>query len=488
MNQPPSPSNNNSGTTNNVPGLGNNGMGGQKQQQSIDMIKQYYQQLTSNLRVLTTQLNDPALTPPHRQQLQAQHERLSQNLVDFTDKVLKPLMANMSSSSVAWNPAISSTNTGSTNPGIGGTYSVLNVRPSTSTLPNASSSSSLSTLSNSAMTMMMPRPPSSAYPSTQNSPSKRPSRVPVGNLPPSQRSGTQTPHLLPAFQQRLAQLTSVTQQNMRRAFPSMTKLRMQGFEEGGVTLLRPSAMDLPATPDSEEEEEDDGGEDGEEEEEEDEGGEEEEETDDEGDAPSPDNAIGSRDKRTRSRRRRTSTAPHLHNKAPTSSMSSYEYHEDLARYMRTFRRSAANDLDDQESVAAEYGRLERQVQRVCDVACRLAEHRLDDVVTPRDLLFALRFCKRNVQDLTMVAITKGLSLGLRGGSLLLDDRHRPAFVRKPSSAHNHVHLQRLALIRRHQVRLQQHSQQSTLVPMPMSNMEQSNNNGGGGGGGGEGGD
>lgn len=73
-----------------------NNPAGPQQQQKIEMIKQYYNQLSSNIKTLATQLSLPDLAPTRRAALQQQHDRLQASMVEFTDKVLKPLMAGTS--------------------------------------------------------------------------------------------------------------------------------------------------------------------------------------------------------------------------------------------------------------------------------------------------------------------------------------------------------------------------------------------------------
>ena len=61
-------------------------------QQKIEMIKQYYNQLSTNIRAVAGQLNQPNLPPARRTALQAQYDRLQASMSELTDKVLKPLM------------------------------------------------------------------------------------------------------------------------------------------------------------------------------------------------------------------------------------------------------------------------------------------------------------------------------------------------------------------------------------------------------------
>lgn len=62
-------------------------------QQKIEMIKQYYNQLSSNIKNLAAQLALPDLALNRRMALQQQYDRLQASMVEFTDKVLKPLMS-----------------------------------------------------------------------------------------------------------------------------------------------------------------------------------------------------------------------------------------------------------------------------------------------------------------------------------------------------------------------------------------------------------
>lgn len=59
----------------------------------IESIKSYYYQLSTSLRSITAQLQQPDLTPGRRQALGLQQEKLQSSLNEFTEKVLKPLMA-----------------------------------------------------------------------------------------------------------------------------------------------------------------------------------------------------------------------------------------------------------------------------------------------------------------------------------------------------------------------------------------------------------
>lgn len=59
----------------------------------IESIKSYYYQLSASLRSITAQLQQPDLTPGRRQALGMQQEKLQSSLTEFTEKVLKPLMA-----------------------------------------------------------------------------------------------------------------------------------------------------------------------------------------------------------------------------------------------------------------------------------------------------------------------------------------------------------------------------------------------------------
>lgn len=59
----------------------------------IEGIKQYYQQLCTSYRLTSQQLQSPELSPPQRQQLQLQLEKLQQGLQEFTEKVIKPIIA-----------------------------------------------------------------------------------------------------------------------------------------------------------------------------------------------------------------------------------------------------------------------------------------------------------------------------------------------------------------------------------------------------------
>lgn len=62
-------------------------------------IKQYYQQLCANYRLISQQLQNPELLPAKRSTLQGQLDKLQLALQDFTDKVIKPIInANKSNS------------------------------------------------------------------------------------------------------------------------------------------------------------------------------------------------------------------------------------------------------------------------------------------------------------------------------------------------------------------------------------------------------
>jgi len=56
-------------------------------------IKQYYQQLCANYRLVSQQLQKTDLPPQRRQMLQAHHDRLQHALQDFTERVIKPIVA-----------------------------------------------------------------------------------------------------------------------------------------------------------------------------------------------------------------------------------------------------------------------------------------------------------------------------------------------------------------------------------------------------------
>lgn len=58
----------------------------------VENIKQYYQQLCANYRLVTQQLQQADLPLIRRQTLLSQQERLQQALHDFTERVIKPIM------------------------------------------------------------------------------------------------------------------------------------------------------------------------------------------------------------------------------------------------------------------------------------------------------------------------------------------------------------------------------------------------------------
>ena len=60
--------------------------------QKIEMIKQYYYQLSGNLRTLSQQLLSPDLPPARRQVLLQQQDKMQAQLNELTEKVLRPLM------------------------------------------------------------------------------------------------------------------------------------------------------------------------------------------------------------------------------------------------------------------------------------------------------------------------------------------------------------------------------------------------------------
>lgn len=77
-------------SVNNGGGVGENG---QPNVQRIEAIKQYYNQLCTNLRHIVDQLNAPEVTPQRRQTLLHQQDQVQKSLQEFTEKVLKPLAA-----------------------------------------------------------------------------------------------------------------------------------------------------------------------------------------------------------------------------------------------------------------------------------------------------------------------------------------------------------------------------------------------------------
>lgn len=58
----------------------------------MEGIKQYYQQLCNNYRLVSQQLQNPELPPMRRQMLSAQLEKLQQGLQEFTERVIKPII------------------------------------------------------------------------------------------------------------------------------------------------------------------------------------------------------------------------------------------------------------------------------------------------------------------------------------------------------------------------------------------------------------
>jgi hypothetical protein len=65
--------------------------GTQPNGQRIEAIKQYYNQLCTNLRHIVNQLNAPETSPQRRHVLLQQQEQVQKSLQEFTEKVLKPL-------------------------------------------------------------------------------------------------------------------------------------------------------------------------------------------------------------------------------------------------------------------------------------------------------------------------------------------------------------------------------------------------------------
>lgn len=59
--------------------------------QRIEAIKQYYNQLCTNLRHIVNQLNAPDVTAQRKIVLQQQQEQVQKSLQEFTEKVLRPL-------------------------------------------------------------------------------------------------------------------------------------------------------------------------------------------------------------------------------------------------------------------------------------------------------------------------------------------------------------------------------------------------------------
>lgn len=74
-------------------GSGGGGENGQPNVQRIEAIKQYYNQLCTNLRHIVDQLNASEVTPQRRQTLLHQQDQVQKSLQEFTEKVLKPLAA-----------------------------------------------------------------------------------------------------------------------------------------------------------------------------------------------------------------------------------------------------------------------------------------------------------------------------------------------------------------------------------------------------------
>lgn len=72
-------------------GHGRAGGGPPAGQQRIEAIKQYYNQLCTNLRHIVNQLNAPDITAQRKIALLAQQDQVQKSLQDFTEKVLRPL-------------------------------------------------------------------------------------------------------------------------------------------------------------------------------------------------------------------------------------------------------------------------------------------------------------------------------------------------------------------------------------------------------------
>lgn len=88
----------------------------QHQQQKIEMIKQYYNQLSSNIKSLAAQLAVPDLAPIRRAALQQQYDRLQASMVEFTDKVLKPLMSGGGAGAASFPRPVPTANSGAASP------------------------------------------------------------------------------------------------------------------------------------------------------------------------------------------------------------------------------------------------------------------------------------------------------------------------------------------------------------------------------------
>lgn len=80
-------------------------------------IKQYYQQLCANYRMVSQQLQHPDLPPGRRPVLQAQLEKLQTALQEFTDKVIKPIISANKSSPRGSVSSVSGTPVQKTKPG-----------------------------------------------------------------------------------------------------------------------------------------------------------------------------------------------------------------------------------------------------------------------------------------------------------------------------------------------------------------------------------
>ncbi len=86
--------------------------------QRIEAIKQYYNQLCTNLRHIVSQLNAPEVTPQRRQVLLHQQEQVQKSLQEFTEKVLRPLANAAAANNIGNTPAASATAPSSRRPSV----------------------------------------------------------------------------------------------------------------------------------------------------------------------------------------------------------------------------------------------------------------------------------------------------------------------------------------------------------------------------------
>lgn len=101
----------------------------------VENIKQYYQQLCSNYRMISQQLQLPDLPPARRQTLSAQSSKLQQALQDFTDRVIRPIISanRMAGSSSMGNSPL----TARVPPALGASSQFgMNTTPTSSSMPS----------------------------------------------------------------------------------------------------------------------------------------------------------------------------------------------------------------------------------------------------------------------------------------------------------------------------------------------------------------